>query len=64
MLSGLDDVRLGWCGLDYNIAVNTFSRRVSEVLERPDDFQSTFQTFLCGGEQVEPASVGVITQPL
>lgn len=40
------------------------SQRRKEALERPDDFQSTFQTFLCVGQRVGPVSVGVITQPV
>lgn len=39
---------VGWCRLDYNVAPNGFRRRVNEVLERPDDFESTFQTFQLG----------------
>lgn len=49
---------------DDNFALTSFRRRENEVLEGPDDFESTFQTFLCGGEGVGPVSVGVITQPL
>lgn len=35
LLSGLDDVCLGGCGLDDNISANGFRRRWNEVSERP-----------------------------